>query len=77
MRYLAAAGVGVVTAIAAAILWIVVSFVLPILVPFLVSRIGANQTGAGGSASVISSGSIMLAALVGFIGGVGWMLWRR
>ncbi|HEY7445245.1 MAG TPA: hypothetical protein VH701_22645 [Vicinamibacterales bacterium] len=77
MRYLAAFGVGVVTAIAAAIFWIVVSFVLPILVPFLISRIGANQAGVGVSAAVISSGSVFLAALVGFLGGFGWMLWRR
>ena len=77
MRYLAAVGVGVVTAFAAAIFWIVVSFVLPVLVPFLISRISTNQAGAGGSGAVISSGSIFLAALIGFVGGFAWMLWRR
>ena len=35
MRYLTAAGFGVLTAIAAAILWIVVLFVLPLTVPLV------------------------------------------
>ena len=80
MRYLTAAGVGVLTAIAAAILWIVVGFVLPLVLPVLFSRIGAARSGSGGIAAVsvgISSGSVRLAALLGFAGGVGWMLWRR
>jgi hypothetical protein len=77
MRYLAAAGFGVLTAIAATILWIVIRFVLPVVVPFLISRIGANQSGSGGAGAVIGSGSIILAALLGFIGGFAWMLWRR
>jgi len=77
MRYLAAAGVGVLTAIAAAILWIVVRLVLPIAIPFLIDRLGLNQADVGGGTAVIGSGSILLAALIGFVGGVAWMLWRR
>jgi hypothetical protein len=77
MRYLTAAGFGVLTAIATAILWIVVSFVLPIAVPMLLSSIGASRSGAGAAGAVISSGSILLAALLGFVGGLAWMLWRR
>jgi hypothetical protein len=77
MRYLTAAGVGVLAAMAAAILWIVVRFVLPIAVPLLIARLGMNRTGAGSAGAVIGSGSILLAALIGFVGGVAWMLWRR
>jgi hypothetical protein len=75
MRYLAAAGFGVLTAIATAILWIVVRFVLPIAVPFFLSRFG--PPGAGSASAVIGSGSILLAALLGFVGGLLWMLSRR
>jgi hypothetical protein len=77
MRYLTAAGVGVLTAIAAAIVWIVVRFVLPLAVPLFLSRAGMTPPGVGGSGAVIGSGSVLLAALLGFIGGFVWMLWRR
>jgi hypothetical protein len=77
MRYLTAAGVGVLTAIATAILWIVVRFVLPLAVPIFLARTGAVQSGSGGAGAVIGSGSILLAALLGFVGGFVWMLWRR
>jgi hypothetical protein len=77
MRYLTAAGFGVLTAIATSILWIVVRFVLPLAMPFLLLRIGATQSGSGGAGAVIGSGSILLAALLGFVGGFVWMLWRR
>ena len=76
MRYLAAAGVGVLTAIASAILWILVSFVLPVAVPFLMFRLGLGRSGIGGGSAIITSGSILLAASLGFIGGVLWMLWK-
>jgi hypothetical protein len=77
MRSLTALGFGVLTAIATAMLWIVVSFVLPLVVPLFLSRIGATQSGSGGAGAVIGSGSILLAALLGFIGGLVWTLWRR
>ncbi len=77
MRYLTAAGFGLLTAIATAILWIVVRFILPLAVPFFLSRMGATQSGSGGAGAVIGSGSILLAALLGFVGGLVWMLWRR
>jgi hypothetical protein len=77
MRYLTAAGFGILTAIATAILWIVVRFVLPLAVRLFLSRIGATQSGSGGAGAVIGSGSILLAALLGFVGGLVWMLWRR
>jgi hypothetical protein len=77
MRYLTAAGFGVLTAIATAILWIVIRFVLPLVVPLFLSRIGATQSDSGGAGALIGSGSILLAALLGFVGGLVWMLWRR
>jgi hypothetical protein len=77
MRYLAAAGFGVLTGMATAVAWIVVQFVLPVALPFLLSRIGATQSGSGAAGAVIGSASILLAAFVGFAGGVGWVLWRR
>ena len=77
MRYLTAAGVGALTAIATAILWIGVRFILPVALPFLVSRTGLRQSGSGGAGAVIGSGSILVAAVLGFAGGVVWMLWRR
>jgi hypothetical protein len=73
-----AAGFGVVAAIATAILWILVRFVLPIMVPFLISRTaGSRAGGVGAAGAVIGTGSILLAALLGFVGGVVWMLWPR
>ena len=77
MGYLTAAGFGVLTAVATATLWIVVRFVVPIAMPLFLSRIGSTQSGSGGAGAVIGSGSILLAALLGFVSGFVWMLWRR
>jgi hypothetical protein len=77
MRYLTAAGFGVLTASATAILWIVVRVVLPVAVPIFLSSTGATGSGAGGAGAVIDSGSILLAALLGFVGGFAWMLSRH
>jgi uncharacterized membrane protein YccC len=76
MRYPTAVGFGVLTAIATAYLWTVVRFVLPFAVPLFLSRISATQSDSGGVGAVIGSGSILLAALLGFVGGFIWMLWR-
>jgi hypothetical protein len=77
MRYLTAAGFGILTAIATAILWIVVRFVIPLALPFFLSRTGTTQSGSGAAGAVIESGSVLLAALLGFVGGLVWRLWRR
>ncbi len=77
MPLLTAAGVGILTGIATAILWIVVRFVLPIALPFFVSRMGATEAGSGGAGVVIRPGSILVAALLGFVGGFVWMIWRQ
>jgi hypothetical protein len=77
VRYLTACGVGVLTAIATAILWIVVRFVLPIAAPAFLSWTDGARSGAGGAGAVISSASILVAALLGFAGGVACTLRRR
>lgn len=76
MHYLTAAGVGVLTGIATAILWIVVRFILPIAMSLFLSRLGATESGSGGAGAVIGSGSILLAALLGFVGGLVWIIGR-
>ena len=76
MRYLTASLVGLATGFLAATLWVLVRFVLPIAVPMLIARLGLNQSGIGGGTGFVTSGSIMLAALVGFVAGVVWWLWR-
>jgi len=54
MPVLKSALFGLVTALTAAVLWIVVTFVLPIWIPFLVSRF--SNAGIGGATATISSG---------------------
>jgi hypothetical protein len=71
MIYLKSAAVGVATALAACVLWILVVFVLPIFVPFLAAWITGSG---GGSAAVISSDSIAIVGLVGFVAGFWWRL---
>jgi hypothetical protein len=77
MRYLTAAGFGLLTAIAAAVLSILVGFILPIALPLFLARTGLTRSGSGGAGAVIGSGSILLAAFLGFVGGLVWVLWRR
>ena len=61
MIYVTSVLFGIGAAIAAALLWILAVFVLPIVVPFALSRV----TGAGGvGAASIDSASILVAALV-------------
>jgi hypothetical protein len=69
MIYLKSAIVGIVAALAATAIWILVVFVLPIAIPFLVSRLPGNNTGSGGAGAVVSEGSILAVALVGFVAG--------
>lgn len=74
MMYLKSILVGIVAAIAASVLWILTVFVMPILLPFLMSRVtGSGSAGAGAS---VGSGSVLVAALVGFGAGFYWHLRR-
>lgn len=66
---------GVGGAVASVVLWVVVAFVLPFAVPYVIGRL----RGTGGmSAGYISSGSVVVAALVGFLVAFvwGWMRLR-
>jgi putative flippase GtrA len=61
---------GLATAVVAAVVWLFVTFVLPVAVPFLVSRF--SNDGGGGATAYVTSDSILLAALVGFASGFFW-----
>ena len=74
MRYAKAIAVGVATAVTAAILWIVLAFILPIAAPALLARF--SNDGSGAAYASITSGSIAGAALVGFVAGFWWKLRR-
>jgi hypothetical protein len=74
MIYLKSFLVGVVAAIVASAVWIVVAFVIPVVGPFLLAKLSGDYS--GGSVAVIGSGSILVAALVGFAVGFAWTLRR-
>jgi hypothetical protein len=70
--------VGVTGAFAAAFLWIVAAFVLPMFSPILFWRVFGRFTdrGAVSSGAVITSGSILFAAFVGFVLAAAWAFMR-
>jgi hypothetical protein len=73
MVYLKSCLFGLGGAVIAAIVWTAVTFVLPMVVPYLFARL----TGRGGmSAANVTSNSILLAALVGFVIAFAWE-WQR
>ena len=71
MIYLKSVLFGVVGAIVLSVLWILAAFVLPLLIPQLLSRIGGGD-GAGAAGARITSNSILVAALIGFAAGFYW-----
>jgi hypothetical protein len=74
MLYVKSALFGIAGAIAAAALWVLAAFVLPIVVPMLMARFTRWNVGAGAGigAASIGSGSILLAALIGFAAAFYW-----
>ncbi len=65
---------GIGGAVIAMVLWITVAFVLPLWLPYLVARV----RGTGGiSSGYIGSGSILIAALIGFIIAFAWAWYRQ
>lgn len=62
---------GAIAGVSAAVLWVLVAFVMPIWVPVLLSRLSSDG-GSGAFSAYITSGSILLAALVGFVLGFYW-----
>jgi uncharacterized membrane protein HdeD (DUF308 family) len=75
VTYLKCTLVGIVTALAASVIWITGMLVLPIAAPFLISRVFGTD-GAVGAGAAVGSGSIMFAGLVGFIAGFYWQFRR-
>ena len=67
---------GLCGAVAAAIIWIVAAFILPIVIQVTAAR-GQGGGGIGVGAVSIGEGSVLLAALVGFIAPVSFSLMRR
>jgi hypothetical protein len=77
MIYFKAFVIGLATACVACLLWILVTVVLPLAVPLLRSRVIDDGTGAVGVGFVsVSSGSILLVCVAGFVAGCWWTLRR-
>jgi hypothetical protein len=73
MVYLKSLVAGVVAAVAASILYILAVFVLPVVLPFLLSRF----TGEGGTAGgYFSTGPLLGIAFVAFVAAFAWQLRR-
>ena len=75
MRYVRGALFGILTAVVAVVCWVIATVVVPIALPYVVSRI----TGDGGaSGGYVTSDSIAVVGLLGFISGAAWSLsrWR-
>ena len=75
MPLLRSALFGLAIAVVAVVMWIIAKFVLPVWVPFLLSRF-SNDVGIGGATATISSGSILIAAVLGFALGFFWRFRR-
>jgi len=72
MIYFKSLFVGIVVALAASAVWILVVFVLPLAVPVLVSRRSDTDGGASMATAYIDSASILAVALVGLVAGFYW-----
>jgi hypothetical protein len=73
MVYLKSFLFGVCGALLTAVLWFIVAFILPLYGPYLISRV----RGTGGvSSGYITSDSMLIAALIGFIIAFAWK-WCR
>ena len=73
MRYFTSIMVGVAAAVVASVIWVLAVLIVPVELLFLISR----YTGSGGiGAASVGSGSILVVALVGFVGGFVWKFRR-
>ena len=73
MIYLKSFLAGMLAAVVASVLYILVVFVLPIALPFLLSRV----TGSGGvAAATFSTGPLLLIAILAFAFGSYWQFRR-
>jgi hypothetical protein len=74
MRYMKATVVGIVSGLLLAILWVLAAIWVPIYAAMFLSQL--RHEGAGGGAAYVGSGSVMLAAFVGFAAGFYWTVRR-
>jgi hypothetical protein len=75
MVYIKSILIGVAGAVVAVVLWILVSFVLPLFGPMLFARFTSSGS-AGTSVVGISEQSVILAAVVGFLIAAAWAFRR-
>jgi hypothetical protein len=75
MIYLRSLLVGIMAAMVASVIYILAVFVLPVLMPFLLSRV-TGDVGAGATGASFSSGPVLGIALVAFAAGFYWKFRR-
>ena len=71
MRFLKSGIIGFAAALVAAVMWVLAVLIVPVFLPLLISRL-TGTGGSGGSGASVGSGSILAAALVGFLVGFVW-----
>jgi hypothetical protein len=76
MIYFKSVTVGILAAVIGAVLWLLVALILPVFVPFLMSRVSPQGGGIGASSGFVDSGSLLVAALVSFAIGFYWTFRR-
>jgi hypothetical protein len=75
MVYAKAIIAGFATAFLTCALWVVATFILPLMLPMLIERLSpATAGGVGMSRAYISSGPLVLIALLAFGAGFAWRL---
>ena len=75
MAYAKAAIVGFAAAFLACAFWVVATFIAPLMLPMLIERLSPATTGGVGmSVAYISSGLLVLIAIVAFAAGFTWRL---
>jgi hypothetical protein len=73
--YAKAVIVGFAAAFLACVIWVAATFVLPLMVPILIERLSPATTGGVGmSIASISTGPLVLIAIVAFTAGFTWRL---
>jgi hypothetical protein len=73
MAYLKICLVGLGGAVLASLLWLIVAFFFPLYVPYIIRRI----RGEGGvSEAYVGSGSVLIAAAIGFLVAAVWEWYR-
>jgi hypothetical protein len=74
MPYIKSFLVGILAALAASVLYVLAVFVLPLLLPFLLTRAGG--AGVGAAAASFTTASVLGVATIAFAGGFYWQLRR-